>query len=377
MHDISDPRTLCCLSLSVFFAQLTRKRKKLHARVVFPPTLSSEQLMTRRQHGDSTVIDYELVGVVVHSGTAMGGHYYAYVRPCLGVGEQQASSTDSLQEWMSFNDSNVQIVSPLEAQALLQSDDIRTGADDADVMDTRGSFIRDNAYLLVYRAKHHHASAITDKKSIYESLCDDDKADIEAENATHSNLCRLRDIESRIVEVVVIMDNGDGDVAVPKPCMESPLLMVTTLRTSVIRDVLEQSYALSTARLLFSSADFPIANCRLRRCEYNKVTRCITRRAETFGESMDLALGDLASKPPISFVMERRLHDDPPFAEHYSDDMYVELSVWPPSLPLVPTEIIPGSDEQVPVDGRVLATVRDLRMAASRRLSLHFDRCVL
>jgi hypothetical protein len=281
---------------------------------------------------------------------------------------------------MSFNDSNVQIVSPLEAQALFQSDDIRTGADDANVMDTRGSFIRDNAYLLVYRAKHHHASAIADKKSIYESLSEDVKADIEAENATHSNLCRLRDIESRIVEVVVvvpIMDNGDGDVAVPIPCMESPLLMVTTLRTSVIRDVLEQSYALSTARLLFSSADFPIANCRLRRCEYNKATRRITRRAETFGESMDLAIGDLASKPPISFVMERRLHDDPPFAEHYSDDMYVELSVWPPSLPLVPTEVILGSDEQLPVDGRVLATVRDLRMAASRRLSLHFDRCIL
>lgn len=365
------------LGLDAVFAQLTRRRKKLHARVVFPPSLSSEQLMTpSRQEGDYTAGDYELVGVVVHSGTAMGGHYYAYVRPCLGVGEQQASSTDSMQEWMSFNDSNVQILPPSEALALFQSDDIRTAADDANGMDTRGSFIRDNAYLLVYR--RHHAVVITDKKSIYESLSDDVKAEMEAENAAHSNLCRLSDIQSRVVEVVVVVVPIDVDdaatAAVPSACVESTLLTVTTLRTSSIRDVLEQSYALSTARLLFPSADFPIAHCRLRRCEYNKATRCITRRAETFGESMDLAIGDLAFKSSISFVLERRLHDDPPFAEHYSDDMFVELSVWPPSLPLVPTEVVPGPDEQVPVDGRVLASVRDLRMAVSRRLSLHLDR---
>lgn len=343
--------------------------------------------------GDSTVGDYELVGVVVHSGTAMGGHYYAYVRPCLGVGvgvgeQQQASSTDNMQQWMSFNDSNAQVLSSSEALALFQSDDIRTATDDDNnVIDTRSSFIRDNAYLLVYRAKHHHyhhhhASAITiDKQSIYESLSDDVKAEIEAENAAHSILCRLSDIQSRVVEVVVVVVavTTDDGAAVSSACMESPpLLTVTTLRTSAIRDVLEQSYALSTATMqLFLSTDFPIANCRLRRCEYNKATRCITRRGETFGESMDyMTIGDLASKLPISFVMERRMHDDPPFAEHYSDDMYVELSVWPPSLPLLPTEVVPGPDEQVPVDGRVLATVRDLRMAASRRLSLHFDRCV-
>ena len=43
--------------------------------------------------------EYTLVGVVVHTGTAQGGHYYSYIR--------ERSATGPTDRWLLFNDSNV------------------------------------------------------------------------------------------------------------------------------------------------------------------------------------------------------------------------------------------------------------------------------
>ena len=44
------------------------------------------------------VLDYELIGVTVHTGNADGGHYYAFCK------DRTGSSKD---KWFSFNDAEV------------------------------------------------------------------------------------------------------------------------------------------------------------------------------------------------------------------------------------------------------------------------------
>lgn len=52
---------------------------------------------------DSETYEYELIGVTVHTGTADGGHYYAFIR--------ERTSTDR-DKWYSFNDAEVKHFDP-------------------------------------------------------------------------------------------------------------------------------------------------------------------------------------------------------------------------------------------------------------------------
>lgn len=56
-----------------------------------------------KRHGpsrDSKFI-YQLVGVLVHSGSANSGHYYSYIK------ERKEFVGDANERWLEFNDNNV------------------------------------------------------------------------------------------------------------------------------------------------------------------------------------------------------------------------------------------------------------------------------
>ena len=72
---------------------------------------------------------YELYGVLVHSGTAMGGHYYAYIKDL------------ETQAWMQFNDSTVTAASEAEALA----------AAGGKTFSSYSYMSSANAYMLMYR----------------------------------------------------------------------------------------------------------------------------------------------------------------------------------------------------------------------------------
>ena len=61
--------------------------------------------------------EYELIGVTVHTGTADGGHYYAFIRDRTGVqssniGGTKSSVANSGDKWYSFNDAEVKQFDP-------------------------------------------------------------------------------------------------------------------------------------------------------------------------------------------------------------------------------------------------------------------------
>ena len=55
--------------------------------------------------------DYELIGVTVHTGTADGGHYYAFIREQPGGGGCASQPGASAKKWFSFNDAEVKVSS--------------------------------------------------------------------------------------------------------------------------------------------------------------------------------------------------------------------------------------------------------------------------
>ncbi|XP_062502356.1 ubiquitin carboxyl-terminal hydrolase 34-like isoform X2 [Corticium candelabrum] len=121
------PRILCINTMRYTFNMVTMMKEKINTRFVFPMRLdmsnyTEETLMGRsnlrsqseEQHGESEGRDgsqsqcceYELVGVVVHTGTADGGHYYSFIR-----------DRTQPDKWYWFNDAEVRSFDPSQIPA--------------------------------------------------------------------------------------------------------------------------------------------------------------------------------------------------------------------------------------------------------------------
>ncbi|OQR79821.1 ubiquitin carboxyl-terminal hydrolase 64E-like [Tropilaelaps mercedesae] len=121
------------------FDYLTMRRIKLNDRVVFPEELDLNGFIESKPPKSEYV--YDLFAVLVHSGSANGGHYYAYIRHS--------------GDWFCFNDNQVHKVS---------SEDVKRTYGGGGSTETRSPFSSStNAYMLIYRQKSEAgALALTD-----------------------------------------------------------------------------------------------------------------------------------------------------------------------------------------------------------------------
>ena len=89
----------------------TMMRVKVNDFYEFPHTLDmtnfTQEYLQKKAKGDeftmkyqSDYYNYELVGIVVHSGTADSGHYYSYIK-------EQERFEGQGQKWYEFNDTLV------------------------------------------------------------------------------------------------------------------------------------------------------------------------------------------------------------------------------------------------------------------------------
>eukprot|EP00644_Phytophthora_capsici_P011176 jgi/Phyca11/545551/estExt2_Genewise1Plus.C_PHYCAscaffold_180225 len=83
------------------FDYATMNRIKLHNKVTFPKYLDMNSYVSDENGGVRPHV-YELYSVLIHSGSALGGHYYAYIK-----------SLES-GKWYNFNDSTVSEISDTE-----------------------------------------------------------------------------------------------------------------------------------------------------------------------------------------------------------------------------------------------------------------------
>jgi ubiquitin carboxyl-terminal hydrolase 47 len=119
-------------------------RVKLHDEFCFEETMDLSSLLS-----SSSPSVYELIAVMVHSGSAVGGHYYAYIK------DVQAIDTD--KQWFEFNDARVSAIS---------LEDMRRGS--------FGGANKASAYMLMYRKQ-----------------CDSTMADAEAPLPLQEQVCSI------------------------------------------------------------------------------------------------------------------------------------------------------------------------------------------
>lgn len=122
----------------------TMQRNKINDYFAFPLTLDmmpyTVDSLNGQGHSDPSSSDlFELVGVLVHSGTAESGHYYSYVR--------ERGTPDS-SRWVEFNDDTVSSWDP----TLLETSTFG-GPDPQNMHDTNGMFFDKtySAYMLFYQ----------------------------------------------------------------------------------------------------------------------------------------------------------------------------------------------------------------------------------
>ncbi|KAJ4021650.1 hypothetical protein NW752_004658 [Fusarium irregulare] len=121
----------------------TLQRSKINDYFSFPSRVDMrpytiEHLSNPESDGEEDI--FELVGVLVHSGTAESGHYYSYIR-------ERPSPTDQ-PGWVEFNDDMVAPLDPAELEHLTFG-----GPDNRSLHDSNGLVFDKNysAYMLFYQ----------------------------------------------------------------------------------------------------------------------------------------------------------------------------------------------------------------------------------
>lgn len=89
------------------FDMVTMMRNKINDEFQFPEHIDMSPFKVEYLSDQDTTVEpdvFQLVGVLVHSGTAESGHYYSYIR--------ERPSADSRGSWVEFNDSDVSRFDP-------------------------------------------------------------------------------------------------------------------------------------------------------------------------------------------------------------------------------------------------------------------------
>lgn len=97
-HTIYKSPTILIIQLKRFDYDLSRgTRKKIHTKYEFPLEADISPLLTEtRKHPElNETCLYELTGIVQHTGSADGGHYYSFIK------------NETTSDWFDFNDINV------------------------------------------------------------------------------------------------------------------------------------------------------------------------------------------------------------------------------------------------------------------------------
>ncbi|KAL1527894.1 hypothetical protein AB1Y20_009270 [Prymnesium parvum] len=155
----------------------TMRRKKLNHRVGVPMELDMAPYCRQESEGEMW---YDCVGLLLHSGSAQGGHYTALLRP------------DSHAKWHLFNDSRV-------SEASASTLDEAQGEGEVGSAGPSGN----NAYLLIYRRRSGEGGAVSEteaEEGVAHEVCEE--VDGEEEEAR-----RLRELEEHaecVAELTVL-----------------------------------------------------------------------------------------------------------------------------------------------------------------------------
>jgi len=134
------PQTLILILKRFEFNYLTMQKQKVNSYCEFPFDLNLYKWTYEGKKNPNSDVktdyDYNLVGVLVHLGTAESGHYYSYIK-------ERESSSKNYNKWFEFNDTRVTPFDPKN----LKKEAYGTSSESRESIFGGGA----NAYFLIYQ----------------------------------------------------------------------------------------------------------------------------------------------------------------------------------------------------------------------------------
>lgn len=144
------------------FDMVTMMRSKINDEFQFPEHIDMNPFKVEHlsdQNTDAEPDVFQLVGVLVHSGTAESGHYYSYIR--------ERPTADSRGSWVEFNDSDVSRFDPSRIP-----DQCFGGYNDSHHSSNLGP-IRFNKLWNAYMLFYQRVSSMESARSVYKPVRND------------------------------------------------------------------------------------------------------------------------------------------------------------------------------------------------------------
>jgi hypothetical protein len=316
--------------------QVAQRRTKISNPVYFTAELAGSALKP-----DDTN-KYKLKAILLHTGTAHGGHYKALVQN-KGV-------------WFEYDDSTVTELSKEDEDKLFWYHS------PSDVEGRIGSSVYESAYMLIYQ---HDDDSTASLESEDVTVPADLVEQVNAANAKLHKLKKANAVHKMMTEVTSFKINADVGSHV-KASNISPVPTVNFLLSScTLQKALETVHKSFTESGTLES-DTELSRCRLRR--YNAASRMV---GETFNGREESSLMDLGLFPLCSLALEV-VSPGGTFADFNPKEVEVRVVEWKEGVKDTPSE-----DVFVLISGDDSASVGALRKETAQHFKVDENRVVM
>lgn len=281
----------------------------------------------------------------MHSGTAHGGHYRAYIA--------------SNGEWFEYDDSTVEKLTPETTSKLFWYTQGNSSEIDASAVpeDGRRFSAYEGAYLLIY--ERDGQSPVSDEAALLPTTI---RQEIQEANAQLIKMRQAFAVHRLMTELTVYRVDTTGAEHDGENSIVFHIVATRPLSTA-----LEQAYHAMDKDGVIDAEKVALTNCRLRK--YRPQSKAL---GETFGGRENMSLKSLGLHPTASLALEIK-SEDAVFAEFNPREMYVQLFRWNRETSAVSTAM----EHQILVPGEDAATVGGLRETVAATYSVPSSRIVL
>jgi hypothetical protein len=330
------------------FDPTSRRRRKLNTPVLFTELLDVGKALAHSEEGTM----YKLSAVLIHTGTAMGGHYKAVIRD---------SSQSNI--WKECNDANVKELTSIEVADLLSLSENKEVT--SNLIENKSSLLRENSYMLLYQK-------VDDNKDITLTIPASIEAEISKSNEEFDRMSKLLTIHKKMTELSVYFSDNTGE----KHNITTFLPSTTTLQETMFEVLREIAFnpvfgvTMTTTASSMLSAENVLSLCRLR--GYNRQSG---RNGETYDDNFSSSLAEVNIVSHTQLLLEFRTEQDPVFVPFNPNEFQLNLSKW--EIKEGMTEGAATTKNSIIVPGEDMATVGGLRGIAATLYGVELDRVVL
>ena len=323
------------------YDQATQRRTKISTPVYFPSEFSGQAL--KPDFSDASL--YKLKAILIHTGTAHGGHYKALVQ-IKGV-------------WFEYDDSTVTELSKDEEAKLFWY------TCPSDTEGRMGSSIYESAYMLMYQLADEATVALESEDiSVPSDLVDQ----VVVANTKLQRLKKANAVHKMMTEVTSFKITADVGSHV-KTSNIAPVPSVNFLLSSCSLQRTLETVHQSFTQSGILEADTDLSRCRLRR--YNAASRMV---GETFNGREESSLADLGLFPLCSLALEV-VETGGTFADFNPKEVEVRVVEWKEGTKddsdAKDVFILVSGEESASIGALRKETAAALEVAESRLVMLH------